>query len=317
MPSISQRIPGRARLAIGAGIALLLLMIAGALLRPRDGRMPAQPAPDERAGSAEVLRVCSDPNNLPYSNTAGEGFENRIAEIVAAEMGRRVEYTWWAQRRGFIRSTLNAGRCDLIVGIPSSIEMLLTTRPYYRSTYVFVQRQGTVPVTSFDDPRLRSMRIGVQLIGDDGTNSPPVHALTNRGISGNLVGFLVYGNYAEQHPPTRVVEAVASGEVDVAIAWGPMAGWAAARSASPLTLTPVSPQIDVPFLPFVYDMAMGVRRTDVALRDTLEAVLRRRGPEIEAVLDAYAVPIVGRRPPGAAAGQRESVTPEAAAPPGR
>ena len=255
---------------------------------------PAQAAASGGARSADVLRVCSDPNNLPYSNAKGEGFENRIAEIVAKDLGKRVEYTWWAQRRGFIRSTLNANSCDVIIGIPSSVEMLLTTRPYYRSTYVFVQRRGDRPVTSFDDPRLRTLRVGVQLVGDDGANSPPVHALTNRGISGNLVGYLVYGNYAEPAPGTRVVEAVAKRDVDLSIVWGPVAGWAARRSTVPLVLTPVSPQIDVPFLPFVFDMSMGVRRVDVALRDSLEMSVRRRRAEIDAVLAEFGVPVVGK-----------------------
>lgn len=301
MSSAWREVARRHRTLIVACVAGLAAGLAGIFAIGRGGEPAAALASDDTIPPAGVLRVCADPNNLPYSNAAGEGFENRIAAIVADDLGKRVQYTWWAQRRGFIRSTLNARQCDLIVGIPSSIEMLLTTRPYYRSTYVFVQRQGDVPITSFDDPRLRRMRIGVQLIGDDGVNSPPVHALGNRGISDNLVGYLVYGDYAEPHPVTRVVDAVVNGEVDVAVVWGPIAGWAATRAPVPLTLTPVSPQIDVPFLPFVYDMAMGVRRTDVALRDTLEAVMRRRSAEIDAVLAEYGVPLVGpRRLAGAA-----------------
>jgi len=277
------------RPAMALAIGVLVLTVAGAGMTVRHvanatSAMPPLPA----------LRVCSDPNNLPFSNADEEGFENRIAEIVAAELGRRVEYTWMAQRRGFIRNTLNARRCDVIIGIPASMDMLLTTRPYYRSTYVFVTRRGAPRVASFDDPQLRTMRIGVHLVGDDGTNSPPVHALTQRGIVGNLVGYTVYGDYAQPNPPARLVEAVARGDVDVAIAWGPLAGWVAQRSRVPLDLVPVTPQIDLPFLPHVYDIAMGVRRTDVALRDSLEGVIARRRADIDAVLVEYGVPMVGR-----------------------
>lgn len=252
--------------------------------------------------AAATLRVCADPNNLPFSNSRKEGFENRIADIVAEELGREVAYTWMAQRRGFIRNTLNARACDVIIGIPASVDMLLTTRPYYRSSYVFVTRKGAPRVTSFDDPKLRTMRIGVHLVGDDGANSPPVHALTKRGVVGNLVGYTVYGDYSKPNPPADLVQAVAKDDVDVAIAWGPLAGWVAKRSRVPLELVPVSPQIDLPFLPHVYDIAMGVRRTDVALRDSLDAIIERRRTDIEKILDEYAVPRVGPRHRGRAGG---------------
>jgi mxaJ protein len=129
------------------------------------------------------LRVCADPNNLPFSNRQLEGFENRIADLLAREMNATVDYTWWAQRRGFIRNTLKAGDCDVVIGLPMVSEMALTTKPYYRSTYVFVYRQDKgLNVRSFDDPILRKIKIGVHLIGDDFANTPPAHALTARGI---------------------------------------------------------------------------------------------------------------------------------------
>lgn len=243
-----------------------------------------------------VLRACADPNNLPFSNRRLEGFENRLAELVAADLGARVEYTWWAQRRGFVRNTLNAGDCDVILGVPSSFELALTTRPYYRSTYVFVTRAGGGPaVRSFDDPVLRQVRIGVQMIGDDGANAPPAHALAQRGIVDNVAGYSVYGDYREESPPARIVRAVAAGEVDVAVVWGPLAGYFAPRQPVPLRLEPVSPQIDLPFLPFVFDIAMAVRRGDDELKAELDAVLERRQGEIDEILDRYGVPRVGPR----------------------
>jgi mxaJ protein len=240
------------------------------------------------------LRVCADPNNLPFSNDRGQGFENKIAELLARDLGKKVEYTWWAQRRGFVRNTLKAGSCDVIIGVPTGLEMVLPTSPYYRSTYVFVTRsKDDIRVRSFDDPVLRRIRVGVQLIGDDGTNSPPAHALSNRGIIYNVKGYAVYGDYSQESPPSRIIEAVARGEIDLAIAWGPMAGYWASRSPVPLKLVPVQPQIDLPFLPFVFDIGMGVRRGDTTFRASLQSVLTRRRTEINRILDEYAVPQLG------------------------
>ncbi|ESY53760.1 amino acid ABC transporter substrate-binding protein [Mesorhizobium sp. LNJC372A00] len=239
---------------------------------------------------ARELRVCADPNNLPFSNAAGQGFENRIAEIVASDLGAKLTYTWWAQRRGFIRNTLKAGLCDLVPGTPSNLEMLRTTTPYYRSSYVFVTRRDGPDVASFNDPRLRDMRIGVQLIGDDGANSPPVQALGRRGIVGHLVGYPVYGDYSAPNPPARIVEAVASGEIDLAVVWGPLAGYFAARQKVPLRITPVAPRIDGPQLPMIYDISMGVRREDDALRGDVNGALSRHKVEIDALLSQYGVP---------------------------
>jgi quinoprotein dehydrogenase-associated probable ABC transporter substrate-binding protein len=239
------------------------------------------------------LRVCADPNNLPFSNQRLEGFENKIAELLGREMKASVEYTWWAQRRGFIRNTLKAGSCDVVLGVPSSFELTLTTSPYYRSTYVFVYRKGKgMRVRSLDDPVLRRVKIGVQMVGDDFANTPPAHALANRRIIQNVKGYTLYGDYAQQNPPARIVDAVAAGEIDVAIVWGPLAGYFAKREPVPLEIVPVSPQVDLPFLPFVYDISMGVRRGDERLRQELERILEQKRPEIERILDDYNIPRV-------------------------
>ena len=250
-----------------------------------------------RANAAtRTLRVCADPNNLPFSNNRGEGFENRIAELVARDLGAKVQYTWWAQRRGFIRNTLNASKCDVVIGVPSSFELTAVTNPYYRSSYVFVTRRDrNMHVRSYDDPVLRKLRIGVQLVGDDGANTPPVHALGQRGIRGNLRGYLVYGDYRQPNPPAKIIDAVASGEVDVAIVWGPLAGYFAARQTVPLDIAPVSPQVDLPFMPQVFDISMGVRREDKALRDSLDSILDRERNAIRSILDSYNIPRVGAR----------------------
>src|SRR6185369_11699528 len=225
---------------------------------PAEPDQPSPPKPPSVSVKREHLRVCADPNNLPFSNEREEGFENRIARLIAADLGIDVQYTWWAQRRGFLRNTLKAGLCDVVIGVPSALDMVLATAPYYRSIYVFVSRADRgLDIRSFDDPRLHALRVGVQLIGDDGNNSPPAHALARRNVIDNIVGYTVYGNYAEPNP---------------------------------LALAPVSPQVDQPFLPFAYDISMGVRRGEEPLRDELDRILVRERGAIGRILDDYGVP---------------------------
>jgi mxaJ protein len=238
----------------------------------------------------EKLRVCADPNNLPFSNREGQGFENRIAQVVARELNREVEYTWWAQRRGFIRNTLQAGDCDLIPGIATGVDALQTTTPYYRSTYMFVsQRARGFRIASLDSPVLRKVRLGVHMIGDDYANTPPAHALARRGIV-NVRGYRVLDDYSQPNPPARIVEAVAQGEVDIALVWGPLAGYFAANQSTPLDLVPVTPAVDGTSLPFVYDISMGVRRGETDFRQRIEGALTRNREEINRILREFHVP---------------------------
>jgi mxaJ protein len=242
---------------------------------------------------ARELRVCSDPNNLPFSNQRREGFENRIAELIAGELGAKVQYTWWPQRRGFLRNTLAAKKCDLVMAMPQGAERVLTTRSYYRSSYVFVYRKDRhLTVRSLDDPALRRLRIGVQLVGDDYANTPPVHALSRRGIVGNLVGFSVFGDYSQENPPARIIDAVVAKTVDLAIAWGPLAGYFAKRAPVPLDVVPVSPAVDPPGLRFTFDISLAVRPDDQGLKQELEGVLDRKRADIDRILSEYGVPLL-------------------------
>jgi mxaJ protein len=248
------------------------------------------------AANQQALRVCADPNNMPFSNQAGEGFENKLAELVAQRLGRTVEYTWWAQRRGFIRHTLKAGDCDIVMGVPARYDFVEATTPYYRSTYVFVsQARRHLQLDSIDDPQLRTLSVGVHLIGDDGNNTPPAHALGQQGIVDNVRGYMIYGDYREQSPPARLIEAVASGQIDVAAAWGPLAGYAAKQSDVALTVTPITGGERFAPQQFQFDIAMGVRKGDHALRDQLNEVIAQDGAEITALLTSYGVPLADKR----------------------
>jgi mxaJ protein len=242
------------------------------------------------AANARELRVCADPNNRPFSAQDGSGLENKIAELIGQELGADVTYTWFAQRRGFLRNTLNAGKCDLVPGIPAKMEMLRTTQPYYRSGYVFVRKERAPKVDSLDDPALRSLTIGVQLIGNNASNTPPVHALAHRGIVENVRGFMVYGDYESSDPVGRIVEAVASGDVDVAIVWGPQAGYFAAKQKVMLAIDPVPPSAREDDPPMRFDIAMGVRKGDKELAAEVDRAVAARRPDIDAILASYDVP---------------------------
>src|SRR5436305_8543933 len=239
-----------------------------------------------------VLRVTADPNNLPFSNEKREGFENKIAELIAKELDANLQYSWRAQRRGFFRETLKEDRADLVLGIPAHFEMALPTSPYYRSSYVFVYRKDRdLNIRSLDDPALHKLKIGVQMIGNDETNTPPAHALAHRGIVDNVFGYTLYGDYREPNPPARIIDAVVKGDIDVAVVWGPLGGYFAKQQSVPLEVVPVSPASD-PNLPFTFAIAMGVRKQDKSLRDELNTVLERKRDEINRILDEYNVPRV-------------------------
>ena len=245
------------------------------------------------AADAAVLRVCADPNNLPFSDREGRGFENEIVALIARDLGSTVEYTWWAQRRGYVRNTLKADVCDVWSGVLSGAEMMTSTRSYYRSSYVFVTRADrALHITSFDDLQVRKLVIGVQMVGSDAMNTPPAHALARRGIVQNVRGYMLYGDYRQPHPSSAIIDAVENGDVDVAVVWGPMAGYFAAQSSTPLTVEPVQPWRDGRELPMAFYISMGVRRGDNALLQRLNDSLERNHAAISAILAEYHVPVL-------------------------
>jgi mxaJ protein len=240
-----------------------------------------------------VLTVCADPNNLPFSNQQEQGFENRITSLIARDMGAKLTYLWWAQRRGYVRNTLNEAKCDMWPGVAKGVDGIATSRPYYHSTYVFVTRENApLKGLTLDDKRLRSLKIGVQMIGNDAMNTPPAHSLSRRGIVNNVRGYMLYGNYESPNPPAAIIEAVARGDVDVALVWGPLAAYFAAHSAVPLRLEDVTPVLDDSILPMTYGISVGVNRRNPELLAEVEKILDEEQPIIDAILSTYRVPII-------------------------
>jgi mxaJ protein len=232
---------------------------------------------------ARDLRVCADPDNLPFSNEKQQGFENQISDLVARELHANLVYQWQRMGRGFVRDYLNTSQCDVLIGIPANFKPVLTTSPYYRSSYVFViRRDEKLKPASLDDPALRQIKIGVQVLEEDYT--PPATALARRHLQNQIVGFDSTGSDADS-----IIRAVMEAKVDTAIVWGPLAGFFAKQYRN-VELTPVTPEVDPPALPFTFAIAMGVRKNNVALRDQLENVIEKRQLEINAILDRYGVP---------------------------
>jgi len=266
-------------------LSVLVVSGAGAAVEPAAIRAPAPATPE--------LTVCADPNNLPFSNQAEEGFENRIASLIARDMGAKLTYVWWAQRRGYARNTLDEAKCDMWPGVAVGVDRIATSRPYYRSTYVFVTRKNaSLKGLTLDDLRLRSLKIAVQMIGNDATNTPPAHALSRRGIVDNVRGYMLYGNYETPNPPAAIIDSVAKGDVDVALVWGPLAGYFAAHSPVPLRLERVTPVLDDATWPMTYGISVGVNRRNLQLLAEVQRTLDQERPAIDAILADYAVPIV-------------------------
>lgn len=246
-----------------------------------------------QAAAQTELRVCADPDNLPFSNRKQQGFENKIAALLASRLHAKLSYTWQRQKNGFIRQTLGAERCDVVMGVPYGYERVLTTKPYYWSGYVFVTaRDRHLSIASFDDPQLRQLKIGLHGIGNDGSSSPPASSLGLRGITENLVGYSMWGDGTQKNPQAQVIDAVAKGDVDVAIVWGPIAGYYAKRYGNDLELAMVPHDAQLPDMPFDFQISLGVRKTDQAFAEKLETILEQQRGKIRDILTDYNIPLI-------------------------
>ena len=234
------------------------------------------------------LRICADPNNLPFSNEAGEGFENRIVQLIGQELGKEVRYTWFPQSTGFVRNTLNLRQCDLISGITTTSETVQNTNPYYHSAYSIVYRQSLgEPLTSISDPRLKSLRLGIV------AGTPPADVLAAQGLMGNIKPYHLLADTRRNAPARQAVLDVASGETDVAFIWGPIAGYYAKQSEEPLVVTPLLNENRR--IRMNYRVSMAVRYNETDWKHTINEVLARIQPQIDEILLEYGVPLLNDR----------------------
>ncbi|MFC5458219.1 substrate-binding domain-containing protein [Massilia niabensis] len=268
----------------------------------------AQDAPPP--GQDKVLRVCEDPNNLPLSNRAQAGFENKIAALLAQELGWKLEYTWFPQRMGFIRNTLRAKeensdrfKCDLVIGVPKGFDMAATTRPYYRSTYAmaYVKGKGLDRVRSLDDllaldaGQRKKLRFGAF------AGSPVTDWLLQHGLMEQVEWYQSQTGDADQYPGEIIEKDLAGGKIDVAFAWGPIAGYFARNTgATPIVAVPLAPQ---PGLKFDFEIAMGVRHADKDFRQRIDGLIAANQGKIRAILTQYGVPLLEPQAAVAAASQ--------------
>jgi quinoprotein dehydrogenase-associated probable ABC transporter substrate-binding protein len=235
--------------------------------------------------SRSELRVCADPNNLPFSNEAGEGFENKIAEALGQELSLPVKFTWFPQIIGFVRNTLQAGRCDLVIGTVAGDETMQTTTPYYYTSYVVVFRADKeLSFADFSDPKLKSLHIGVV------AGTPPANLLVRYDLMANVRPYALTVDTRYESPAHQIVADVASGAIDAAMLWGPIAGYYIQRDKLPLTLVRLKTEPDTPRME--YHIAMGVRANDVDWRRRINDAIHKRQAEITGILRDYGVPLL-------------------------
>lgn len=273
-----------------AGAATALLCLAGPSAAQQAGN-------DAGPGQDKVLRVCQDPNNLPFSNRAETGFENRIAALFAQELGWKLEHTWFPQRIGFIRNTLRARqensdrfKCDLVTGVPAGFDMAATTHPYYHSSYAlaYVKGKGLDGVHGLDDllalkpEQLRRLRIGAF------TSSPLTEWLLQNKLMDQVDWYQHQTGDAEQYPGQTIERDLASGKIDVAFVWGPIAGYVARNTRSaPIVAVPLASR---PGMKLDFEIAMAVRHGDKEFRQRIDRLIDANRAKIAAILDEYGVP---------------------------
>lgn len=260
--------------------ALLLSILAAA---PKEVAAQTAETVDHSA-----LRVCADPNLLPLSNDKGEGFENKIAELLAAELGVPVRYTWYPNTVGFVRNTLQARKCDLVMGTVAGDETMQNTNPYYRTAYALIYRRDAgLSLTSFDDPALQSLEIGII------AGTPPATLLAQKGLLGHIHSYQLLVDTRFQQPSRDMVDDVAAGKVDVGILWGPFAGYFAKQQPVPLVVV----ALDSAGNPLRLDfrITMGVRPNEPEWKRTINSLIRKKQAEITQILLDYGVPLLDER----------------------
>lgn len=266
--------------------ALLALLLGSLVVAPTGGAEAAEGHLAD-AVNRHVFRVCATPENLPYSNEEGEGFENKIAEIFADELGRPVEYTWYPQGLGLVRMTLAARRCDVVMGTVQADEFTLNTNHYYRTTYALIAKKGSglEDVKSIYDPKLKGKTIGVQ------AGAPAADHVARAGLMVNARPYRFMVDTREESPPREMVADIENGEIDIGVLWGPFAGFYAKQYDDLVVNAIVEPRrpgterLD-------YRITLGVRVNEVEWKHTLNDIIKKRQGDIDRILLNFGVPII-------------------------
>jgi quinoprotein dehydrogenase-associated probable ABC transporter substrate-binding protein len=247
--------------------------------------LPAWSKTTYEARNKEYLTVCGDPNHMPFSNKAMEGFENRIAQLIAGDLNRKLRYHWWPQTIGFVRNTLSVRLCDLVMGVTSVNELLQNTNPYYRSVYTLVYRKDAgLKIDSLDATSLKNLKIGVV------AGTPPATLLSKYGLLDQVHPYHRTVDTRLYSPATDAVEDVAQGKIDIAIIWGPIAGYTASKLETSLTVIPLPAMVDS--VPLAFNVSMGIRRRESNWKHQLNQELEKLTPEIQKILHEYKIPLL-------------------------
>ncbi len=264
--------------AIGAAVAGMIVsgkLLAQALERPEWSLELIDP---------KVLRVCADPHNMPFSTEKGQGFENKLAELFAQKLGKGLSYAWYPQATGFVRNTLAAHKCDLIMGAPQGDDVVQVTNPYYRSAYALVFKEGLDGVDTLSDPRLKGKRIGVV------AGTPPGNNMATNGLMANAKPYPLVIDTRVDSSAAAMMRDLATGEVDAGVLWGPLAGYYARQASAVVTVVPLVRETSGPRL--AYRIAMGVRHSDQEWKRLLNRLIRESQPAINKLLLSFGVPLL-------------------------
>jgi quinoprotein dehydrogenase-associated probable ABC transporter substrate-binding protein len=277
------------RAAAGTSILAAMLAFGFGVLSPIEANAQAQDGSD--AGSLElvdpnVFRACGDPRNMPFSNEQGEGFENKLAELFAAKLGKKLSYTYFPQATGFVRMTLGSFRCDVIIGFPQGDDQAQVTVPYYRTTYALIFKPGTDldGVSTIDDPKLKDKRIGVV------ARTPPSTIMAVDGLLAHAKSYPLFIDTRADSSAQAMIDDLKKGEIDVGILWGPMAGYYAKQSDPPLTVVPLLKE--TVGTPLTFRIGMAVRPSDQEWKRTLNRLIMENQAEINKLLISYNIPIL-------------------------
>ena len=265
-----------------AGIAVCVLMA----LRPIEAHAQTSDKGALELVDPDVFRACGDPRNLPFSNDKGEGFENKLAELFAAKLGKKLSYTYFPQATGFVLKTLGSYRCDIIMGFPQGDDQAQVTIPYYRTTYALVTKRGSdlEDVTVIGDPKLKDKRIGVV------AKTPPTTDMATNGLLAHAKSYPLFIDTRADSSAQAMMDDLAKGDIDCGILWGPMAGYYANKADPPYVVVPLTREKTGP--PMTFRIGMAVRPADQEWKRTLNKLIMENQPEINKLLISYNIPIL-------------------------